>query len=243
MNNLEKNILEHARKEFPKECCGIVIKRNNNLEYIACENISNDPENYFEINADIWLNFLQYEIVAIVHSHPNGRHILSTYDMLNQRLYDIDWWLVHNDKIYKYRSIEPLLGRTFNYGTVDCYSLVRDCYMLSGLDLPDFDRGGEWWKDGKNVYIENLTAFGFEQVESPMLGDIVLMQVQSDVPNHAGIYIGNQYLLHHIENRLSKRDLLGGYYLKHTHSFWRLNKCYSQLDFTGILNNLDLNLS
>ena len=45
-------------------------------------------------------------------------------------------------------------------------------------------------------------------------GDLILMNLVSPVPNHAAIYLGDQQILHHVQGRLSSRDLLGGYYLK-----------------------------
>jgi len=40
------------------------------------------------------------------------------------------------------------------------------------------------------------------------------MQVQSKngVPNHAGVYLGDGIMLHHLYGRLSSRDVYGGYW-------------------------------
>ena len=45
-----------------------------------------------------------------------------------------------------------------------------------------------------------------------------LMQLQSPLPNHAAIYIGDGQILHHLQGRLSSRDLYGldSYYGKST---------------------------
>ena len=42
------------------------------------------------------------------------------------------------------------------------------------------------------------------------------MQVLSNVPNHAAIYLGGDVIGHHLYGRLSGRDVYGGYYKKHT---------------------------
>jgi cell wall-associated NlpC family hydrolase len=47
-------------------------------------------------------------------------------------------------------------------------------------------------------------------------GDALLMQLGSNLPNHAAIYIDDQQILHHIQGRLSSRDVLGSYYTKNT---------------------------
>jgi cell wall-associated NlpC family hydrolase len=47
-------------------------------------------------------------------------------------------------------------------------------------------------------------------------GDCFLMQVASPVPNHAAVYLGDGLILHHLQGRLSSRDVYGGYWQKVT---------------------------
>jgi hypothetical protein len=42
------------------------------------------------------------------------------------------------------------------------------------------------------------------------------MQVASPVPNHAAIYLDDGPILHHLQGRLSSRDVYGGYWQKIT---------------------------
>ena len=42
------------------------------------------------------------------------------------------------------------------------------------------------------------------------------MNLVSPLPNHAAIYLGDQQVLHHVQGRLSSRDVYGGYYGKST---------------------------
>ena len=55
------------------------------------------------------------------------------------------------------------------------------------------------------------------------------MQVASPVPNHAAVYLGDGLILHHLQGRLSSRDVYGGYWQKitthilrygHSHTSW-----------------------
>jgi hypothetical protein len=48
------------------------------------------------------------------------------------------------------------------------------------------------------------------------VGDCFLMQVASPVPNHAAVYLGDGLILHHLQGRLSSRDVYGGYWQKVT---------------------------
>ncbi|MDO9800257.1 NlpC/P60 family protein, partial [Glaesserella parasuis] len=108
----------------------------------------------------------------------------------------------------KFRPIAPLVGRPFENNKQDCRSIVLDCYMLAGIELPDDSTYEFEWFEHSNLYEEGLARCGFEKVpfdEDPQLGDVILIQVGSTVGNHAGIYLGNQMMLHHSEGRLSAR--------------------------------------
>jgi proteasome lid subunit RPN8/RPN11 len=232
---MKTQILNHAKQRGEAECCGFVI---DNKTYLPCKNISPTPTETFEISPDDWIKAEQKgEITAIVHSHPNGLPILSQADQLYQQQTGVDWWLVCDNKIHQFRHIKPLLGREFNHGKTDCLTLVRDAYMLTGIDLPDYERQDDWWHNGQNLYLDLLPKNEFEQVNDVQEGDVILVCLGSTTPNHAAIYIGNQFILHHCPNRLSKRDLYDGFWLKYTHSIWR-HKKWQLSGFTAILNNM-----
>ena len=60
---------------------------------------------------------------------------------------------------------------------------------------------------------DRFTEIPFEDMQ---YGSVLLMHLESDVPNHAAIYINDQLILHHVQGRLSSRDVYGGYYQKTT---------------------------
>ena len=68
------------------------------------------------------------------------------------------------------------------------------------------------------MYLDNFAKEGFNEttLEQIAYGDLFLMQLESPVPNHAGIYLGDGVVLHHVQGRLSSRDVYGGYYQKVT---------------------------
>jgi cell wall-associated NlpC family hydrolase len=47
------------------------------------------------------------------------------------------------------------------------------------------------------------------------------IRARNGVPNHAGIYLGDGLMLHHLYGRLSSRDLYGGWYLESTRAVLR----------------------
>ncbi|MEH8077028.1 C40 family peptidase, partial [Gallibacterium anatis] len=168
---LNTQLLTYAKTQQPHEMCGFVVFEGKQQRFLPCRNVADDPENFFEIAAEDYINANQYDgIVAIVHSHPNGAPVLSTADRQMQLQSGLDWWLVCNESVHKFRYIKPLLGREFVHGESDCYSLFRDAYMLSGVDFPDFARADDWWHEGSNLYLDNMATHGFEQVDEPQLG-------------------------------------------------------------------------
>ena len=237
---LHNEIIKYSKSKEPQESCGFVVLVGGEKVFIPCENVAEDKENHFEITPEDYINTSEKgEIVALVHSHPQGEPKLSLSDLQAQLYSQLDFWLVCDEKIHISPKIPFLIGREFNHGEVDCYTLFRDFYRLSGYEMPNFEREDYWWEDGKNLYLDNIEKQGFEQVNEPQIGDVILISVGANVPNHAAIYVGEQMVLHHAPKRLSKRDLYDGYWLKHTHSIWR-NKEWSTLDFTVPLNSLDL---
>jgi proteasome lid subunit RPN8/RPN11 len=232
---MKTQILNHAKQCGLAECCGFVI---DNKTYLPCKNISPTSTETFEIAPDDWIQAeLQGEITAVVHSHPDGLPILSQADQFYQKQTGLPWWLVCDNKIHKFRYIKPLLGREFKHGETDCLTLVRDAYMLTGIDLPDYVRQDDWWHNGQNLYLDLLPKNDFEQVRDIQEGDVILVCLGSTTPNHAAIYIGNQFILHHCPKRLSKRDLYSGFWRNYTHSIWR-HKKWQSFAFTAILNNM-----
>ncbi|KFH88512.1 hypothetical protein GR07_26545, partial [Escherichia coli] len=171
-----------------------------------------------------WLRAeMQGEIVALVHSHPGGLPWLSEADRRLQVQSDLPWWLVCRGAIHKFRCVPHLTGRLFEHGVTDCYTLFRDAYHLAGIEMPDFHREDDWWRNGQNLYLDNLEAAGLYQVplSAAQPGDVLLCCFGSSVPNHAAIYCGDSELLHHIPEQLSKRERYTDKWQRRTHSLWR----------------------
>lgn len=110
-------------------------------------------------------------------------------------------------------KLDGLLGRTFDHGRTDCYSLMCDFFRLNfGLEFPDVVRPNDWWEpdaQGRtmNIYMDGYRELGFELVnEHPMLwrpGDVILMAVRSSVANHGGILLPGGKILHHLYGQIS----------------------------------------
>lgn len=103
------------------------------------------------------------------------------------------------------------VGIDFHHGSTDCYGLIRKVYAeVFRIQLRDYARPDEWWNHPEeyNLYLDNIEKEGMRLVESDLMrdwevGDWILMAIQSSVPCHAAIYIGDGKILHHFYGRKS----------------------------------------
>jgi proteasome lid subunit RPN8/RPN11 len=219
--------LAHAADEFPREACGLLAIHKGRETYVPCRNIGVGTDQFVIHPEDYVLADRLGEIVGVFHSHPNLPAEPSQADKVACEASGLPWFILsypsgqwHEMQPSGY--IAPLVGRAWAHGVLDCYSVIRDWYRAErGIDLPNFDRFDEWWKRGQNLYLDNFGSAGFEalgavQSQDMEVGDVLLMQVASPVPNHAAIYLGDGLILHHLQGRLSSRDVYGGYWQKIT---------------------------
>jgi cell wall-associated NlpC family hydrolase len=218
MNGLDEAV-RHALEEFPKESCGFILR---NGTYHPCKNISHKPETTFAISPE---EYARHEVRAIVHSHPFGSAALSVTDREAHRASGKEWIVIgmSGDEITtaSYPAIKgvlPLEGRSFVFGVTDCYTLVRDYYEQEmGIILRDFYREDGFWKRGQAIYDENYVEAGFHKVAgSPVPGDLLVLRIGAPKPNHGAIYLGSGMILHHLQGRLSGKDLYSDYFRKNT---------------------------
>ncbi len=128
----------------------------------------------------------------------------------------------------------PLEGRTYSYGVNDCYRLAQDFYERElGIDLPDFDRE-PWgfWLEGDDRFGRHYPAAGFVQVPASRLrrADLVVMQLHGTVPHHTGVYLGDGEILHHLPDRLARRERWSDYWQRRTRLFLRHRELLKNAD-------------
>ena len=76
-----KKIKEHSLSEYPNECCGFLIEKDNDVDVIECENIAFDKKKLFEISAEDYLRSSKKgKIKAYYHSHTEDNFELSGAD-------------------------------------------------------------------------------------------------------------------------------------------------------------------
>lgn len=210
MIQLFPEYLEQIRAEaiqaYPEEAAWLITKKG--CHRVA--NIAEDKESFFDISAKDTAAAIKKGLLAVVHSHTNGKHYPSEQDMHGQVHTGVPWGIVMTDGEAsthirwwggtKPDQIEDLLNRTFCHGTSDCYALVRDYYLIKfNITLPEFPRGWQWWKTDKNTLAEGFPSAGFEEISQSeaRAGDVWLAYLHNDKLCHCGIYLGNDLAHHH----------------------------------------------
>ena len=208
----KSQIISHAISEYPNESCGLIIK---NKGFVPCKNKHKDPLNNFKLEAKLYKDFKN--VIAVIHSHPNGNLYPSENDMKQQMISKKIWGILttdgktcsdilwFGDKALKRNNFSDLIGRPFVHGVYDCYSLVRDYhFIINNLNIKDYPRSWDWWNNDKNLYFDLFNDCGFKiinNLKEIKIGDSFLWQIKSNVNNHSGIYLGNNLVLHHISGK------------------------------------------
>lgn len=221
----------HAAADAPNEACGLVVQSGKKPRLVRARNVAAHPRTTFDLDPDAWFDVAEHEaVIGIYHSHPSTSADPSLADRSACELSGLPWHIV--DLVGGYQRIEPsgfrapYLKRPYVHGVHDCYAIIRDWFEWDQkISLPNYPRTHEWWLRGGNLYLDNFADAGFVEVDDePREGDVFLIQIQSPVPNHACVYLGNGTILHHVENRLSSCDVWGGMWSRHATHHLRHNR-------------------
>jgi cell wall-associated NlpC family hydrolase len=216
-----------AAVRWPEEACGVVTAAG----YVALPNLAADPLIDFVLPADAWI--AHGPVVAVLHSHTHSidrktgalvarpNDFPSIADQQAQPTTAVAWGIacvtssatgeIHVGEPFFFgdqAEIPPLIGRPFRHAVTDCYALVRDFFRLRGVTIPNFVRDDEWWNAGGDLYREHFAEAGFHEIPQAEIreGDCFIARVHTPVPAHAGVYLGDGLVLHHLRGRLSRRD-------------------------------------
>lgn len=211
-----EQMMREAIAAYPNEAVWFITRR-------GCQqvpNISSTPEDTFATSEADTLRAFQDGLLAVVHSHPASPACPSARDMQGQIDSNVPWGIIATDGKDALEPVwwgadtprEDLQTRHFRHGVTDCYALIRDFYLIEmATELPEYPRDWDWWHQEQSLYLEGFASAGFRPVElrvrgseefmglaePPQRGDMWFAQIRSDVPNHAGVYLGDGLGLHH----------------------------------------------
>tara|TARA_B100000287_G_scaffold216667_1_gene204421 strand:- start:5084 stop:5788 length:705 start_codon:yes stop_codon:yes gene_type:complete len=217
IESILEDVKQYVYEKEHEEACGLITLERGRIRWNPCDNKAEDPRNDFIIDPmDYKKHSDKGDIVGVVHSHPHAAPVPSPMDRAACDKLGIPWYIFgENDEWIKLEPQETsneLLGRPFVYGVHDCFTILQDYFEPHDIIIPPYEYEWEFWEKGKNLYLENFQNEGFIQVTdgSLQVHDVILMALNSDVANHAGIYVGRGRMLHHAPNRLSCRDNYNG---------------------------------
>ena len=116
----------------------------------------------------------------------------------------------------------PLIGRQWEYGKADCFTLVRDWFKLQGVELPDYERPKST-ETCESIFLKEMPLQGFEAVtlQTRQPGDVLIMRMATRTPMHAAILLPDERILHQQRDSLSAVVPLSRYYLARVAAVFR----------------------
>lgn len=213
------DVKHHAAEAYPLEACGIVVDG----QYVRCDNIHPNPKEHFRIDPAIAAPLMaQGRLQAAVHSHPDGPNHPTFDDLAGQINSDIPWGICpvigDTEKVLCAHDIiwwgdglppVPLERRKFIWGVFTCYQLYRDWWRQErGIIFPTWPMIPDFAKEGMNIFHDyrtkvGLTDVGKVSISDLQVGDMLLGKVRGSFPNHCGIFVGNDLMLHHAPTSVS----------------------------------------
>lgn len=104
---------------------------------------------------------------------------------------------------------ENLVGIEYEAGKTDCYGTFREFYkQIFGIDLPNYARPEDFWNHKQDLFSPRYHKNGFRTLDvhpsEYQFGDVFLMSIRSDFPNHVAVLVEKGMIFHHFTNRLSE---------------------------------------
>ena len=119
-------------------------------------------------------------------------------------------------------NYQTLIGRQWEYGKFDCFTLIRDWFGLQGIQLPDFERPDDL-QNCESIFLKQALAIGFKQVgySKRRPGDVLIMNLGTATPMHAAVLLPNERIFYQRQNSLSAVEPLRRYYVSSVAAVFR----------------------
>lgn len=208
-------IKKHALEEYPLESCGMIVDD----KYVPAQNIHPEPTKAFRIDPKVTAPLIaEGRLQAVIHSHPDGAAHPSEPDAQAQLDMAIPWGVVSvigdvtEGRPFQCSEVMwwgdgladvPLIGRKFVWHIFHCYQLYRDWWWQErGIRFAAYACDEEFILHGRDVFIEHVECthhvnLGKIPIPELEIGDMLVGRLRGKYPNHCGVYIGDDQILHH----------------------------------------------
>jgi proteasome lid subunit RPN8/RPN11 len=204
---------QHAMEQYPKESCGLVTGD----KYVPCENMHMEPEKAFKIDPGATAPLIAAgTLQAVIHSHCDGPNHPSQMDLQGQIDMGVPWGIVPVigdtakatvacDILWWGDTLPdvPLERRQFIWGIFHCYQLYRDWWKQErGVVLPTWAYPADFIEKGVSPFLDRCEECGHRNlgkidISDLQIGDMLIGRLYGSHPNHCGVYVGEDMLLHH----------------------------------------------
>lgn len=226
--NIEK-IREHFEKCYPREGCGVFVAIKGEREWVPCDNVSEDEDNFIIDSKQYIAASHKGDIIGIVHSHPDGSSDPSDMDKKYCNTLGVPYYIFSYPEM-DLTVVEPereekyLYGRNYEFAVNDCFEAARDYLATKKIFVPSraaFE--DDWWDKGLDYFTEELIKeYGYIKVEGNMQeNDVIIFTINASVGNHCGVYLGEDIFFHHAENRISCKENLYPFWKKYITGVYR----------------------
>jgi proteasome lid subunit RPN8/RPN11 len=224
-----EDIEKHFESEYPREGCGVIGVVKGKKRWFPCKNVAEGEDDFVMCSEDWFRVRQQADIIAIVHSHPDSSNEASQADINNCNALQIPYWIFSypdmNVNIIEPETLQTtLIGREYEFGVRDCFEAARD-WLIEKADITIPLRApfeDDWWEKDLDYFTEErIKEWGLVKVNDAKEHDILVFQVEANVSNHCGVYLGNDIFFHHAVNRLSCRESLYPFWAKHIVGIYR----------------------
>jgi len=231
---VRNDIVQHMNENPAHEVCGVIEKKGRGFVYVRRENVHPKKGDHIAFDAETSARIFSRKsnVVAYVHTHPQGPNYPSVLDQKQQ--IEIGKPAVIASRDHSTGALEvfsfgdhlldaPLMGRVFKHYVMDCYEALRSwVWQNEQFKLDSFPRDDRWWNEetkNADLYEKNFASQGYREYtpdfgnplsdRHPRAGDVILMQLDAPVINHAAVYIGDNQIYHHRMNKKSGTSAVG----------------------------------
>lgn len=226
---VKQRIIELAQATPEAEVCGLIYQTLDGAHVYPSTNVTREeegPSETFEVDPQAYAEAASLgRVIGVYHSHgATGSVAFSEADLDVARALELPLYLYANRDGSWHSYIPPayqipLTGTSWCWGFADCLETVRTyCRQVRGIHIRDYDRDETFENADTSIITDHIRDEGF--IVAPGTSqlkehDILVFRTPGRAyPQHLGVFVGHQKVLHHPLRGLSRMEPLNGAWLK-----------------------------